>query len=57
VNDESPETPARWQRLMADTETAPLFHFNGTSVIINHDLSPSRIDCAPSAGHVRKRGF
>lgn len=56
VSDESPEIPARWQRLMADGETAPLFHFNGTSVIINHDLSPSRINCAPSASHVRKRG-
>lgn len=56
VSDESPEVAARWRRLMADGETAPLFHFNGTSVIINHDLSPSRIDCAPSASHVRKRG-
>jgi len=45
----------RWQRLMADGETASLFHFSGTSVIINHDLSPLRIDCAPSASHVRKR--
>lgn len=38
---------------MANGETALLFHFNGISVIINHDLSPSPIDCAPPASQPR----
>lgn len=38
---------------MANGETLPLFHFNEISVIINHDLSPSSIDCTPSASQPR----
>lgn len=33
--------------------STPLFHFNGISIIINHDLSPSAIDCTPPASQPR----